>query len=64
MTEPAASDLQQDIACTVLRIEQAYRERDTALGELLLERLQADARRLRTHLTPEWRARVEATEQA
>lgn len=53
------SDLQLDLAAAILRIEQAYAERGTPLGDILLERLQSDARRLRTHLDPEWRARLE-----
>lgn len=54
-----SDDLQLDIASAIARIEQAYAERGTPLGEFLLERLQADARRLRGHLTPEWRSRLE-----
>lgn len=49
--------VQLDIACTVARIEQAWAERGTALGDLLLMRLvTCDAQRLRGHLTPEGRA--------
>lgn len=55
-----SDQLQIDIACAVLRIEQAYAERGNALGELLLERLQGDARRLRGHLAPTWLAAVAA----
>ena len=46
------SDLNLDLASAILRIEQAWAERGTPRGNLLLLRLQSDARRLRAHLPP------------
>lgn len=52
--------VQIDMATAVVRMEQAWAERDTALGAVLLMRLATcDAPRLRRHLTPEAAALIE-----